>query len=283
MRVEAGGDSYDVVIIGGGPAGLAAATVLGRALRRVALIDAGQQSNRGSEAVHAVFACDGMAPEELYQRTREQLKRYRCVQLLEGIAVAVHSGGPFSIDLESRQQIEGKYLLLAQGVKYSHPPIPGVIELWGRQVWHCPYCHGFEAAGKRLLAIGDEIWVSGMKELLPIWTENIVWAGPGHVQGLRAEGSQVFACLDGGEQVFDHVVVQSTVVARDEIADNLGCERNGKGQLVIDEKGQTSVERVYCAGDQSTEGGQINIAAAAGHKAAVAINEALGPPVYGSS
>ena len=140
-----------------------------------------------------------------------------------------------------------------------------------------PYCHGFESR-QALLAVGDEIWVSGMKELLPIWTDKITWAPVEEVQEIRCAGAGekgIIGMVSGCEVAFDQCIVQSTAIARDNLADHLGCQRNEKGQLEIDDNGHTSAERVYSAGDQTPAGGQVNIAVAAGHKAAIAINEAL--------
>jgi thioredoxin reductase len=274
-------NELDVVIIGGGPAGLAAATVLGRAHRKVAVVDAGQQSNRTSAQTHAVFSRDGMPPEELYAEVLAQLRRYPSVGVISANATSVGLGAEFTVGLDHERTLSTKFLLLAQGMKFSYPPIPGITELWGREVWHCPYCHGFEASGQRLLAVGDEIWVNGMKELLPIWTDKITWAPIEEMQSIRCAGDGekgIIAVLNSGELAFDQCIVQSTAIARDDLADQLGCERNDKGQLVVNEKCETSVERVYAAGDQTPAGGQVNIAVGSGHEAALAINEALGIP-----
>jgi len=267
---------YDVVIIGGGPAGLAAATVLGRANRGVALVDAGNQSNAGSSAVHAVFTRDGTAPAEMYDIAREQLRRYACVTQIQGCAAAAYSSdGDYEVTLEDETQLSAPYLLLAQGVKFNYPPIPGIAELWGKLVWHCPYCHGFEANGRRLLAVGDEIWLNGMHRLLPIWTRNITWAPTPEVTQLRQIEDGLAAVICGSEEFFHQCVVQTTVVARDGLADALGCARNEKGQVQIDGNGRTSVKRIFAAGDQTPAGGQVNVAVGAGHAAGVAIIEEM--------
>jgi thioredoxin reductase len=268
---------YDVLIVGGGPAGLSAAMVLGRAHRSVALVDAGTQSNRNSFQVHAVFTRDGMPPEELYAVAHEQLASYPAVQSINGVVSDIAPGPPFVATLESGEHITATFVLLAQGVIYGFPPIPGVAELWGREVWHCPYCHGFEATDKRLLAVGDEQWIKGMTALLPIWTEHITWAAVEEVQEIqRATSGGIVAMLSDGPQHFAQAIVQTTVIKRDELADTLGCRRNDKGQVEIADDNRTSVAGVYAAGDQSTEANQVNIAAGSGHRAAVAINEALG-------
>jgi thioredoxin reductase (NADPH) len=184
----------------------------------------------------------------------------------------------FTVGLQSNVALVAPFLLLAQGVKFSYPPIPGLAEMWARQVWHCPYCHGFEVNGQRLLAVGDEIWVKGMSDLLPIWTDKIMWASVSDVTEMRPIEGGLAAVVCGAEEFFAQCVVQTTVVARDGLADMLGCIRNEKGQVVTDDVGRTNVEKVYAAGDQTPAGGQVNLAVAAGHAAAIAINEAIGLP-----
>jgi thioredoxin reductase len=282
--MDSSGVLFDVLIIGGGPAGLAAATVLGRAHRRVALVDTGEQSNRQALEVHAVFSRDCCPPPDLYAAACSQLRRYASINQIQGCverAVALEDaadGAAFAGQLADGGEVRSVYLLLAQGVNYAFPPIPGIAELWGRQVWHCPYCHGFEATGKRLLAIGDAQWVGGMGEVLPVWTPHITWVALASVTALAAAANGIVATVDGRDLAFDQAVVQTTVIPRDGLADSLGCTRNGKGQLIISEGGGTNIPGVFAAGDQTTEGGQVNIAAAAGHKAGVALNELLGIP-----
>nr|MDQ3024529.1 FAD-dependent oxidoreductase [bacterium] len=146
----------------------------------------------------------------------------------------------------------------------------------GREVWHCPYCHGYEATDKQLLAVGDEAWLKGMTALLPLWTQHITWVAVEDVQEIVKDGHGIVAHLREGSKHFDQVVAQTTVIKRDDLAESLGCKRNEKGMLEIDEQCRTSVEGVFSAGDQTTETNQVNIAAGAGHRAAVAINEELG-------
>jgi thioredoxin reductase len=222
-----------------------------------------------------------MPPEELYTEAYAQLRRYPTVEAINSTVTQLEPGDRFEATLETGRGFTAKYLLLAQGVKFSYPPIPGITELWGREVWHCPYCHGFEVSGKRLLAIGDEIWLNGMKELLPVWTDKITWAPTKEVSQVRcaANGEKgIVAVISGSDSAFDQCIVQTTVVPRDALADKLGCRRNEKGQIVIDADGLTSLERVYAAGDQTPAGGQVNLAVAAGHQAGIAINEAMGLP-----
>jgi thioredoxin reductase len=147
---------YDAIIVGGGPAGLAAALTLGRSRRRVLLLDAGQGRNAPAAAVHNLLAHDGTPPQELRRIGHEQLGRYPTVEVREG---AVHGGHAlpeegFRLELDGGDGVEARRLLLATGLADELPAIDGLAALWGRSAFHCPYCHGFEASGRRLAVLG---------------------------------------------------------------------------------------------------------------------------------
>src|SRR5262249_34537414 len=138
------GSCYDVAIVGGGPAGLAAALVLGRMRRDVLLLDADDPAHAVSEGGHGFFGHDGVPPRELRRIGREQLRPYESVALrMVAVDAVYRDRDGFSI-LTGRTTAEAGVLLLAMGMRYELPPIDGVAELWGRSAYHCPYCHGWE-------------------------------------------------------------------------------------------------------------------------------------------
>jgi thioredoxin reductase len=138
-------EAFDVVVVGGSIAGLSAALVLGRARRRVLVCDAGRPRNAVSAGVHGFFTRDGTPPAELLRLGREELAPYHTVQLREAqVSGAAREGDGFRVDLAAGSPVRGRRLVLASGVLDELPAVPGLRELWGRGVYHCPYCHGWE-------------------------------------------------------------------------------------------------------------------------------------------
>ena len=138
-------EAYDVVVVGGSIAGLSAALVLGRARRRVLVCDAGHPRNAVSAGVHGFFTRDGTPPSELLRLGREELAPYDTVRLREvQVSGAAREGDGFRVDLADGSAVRGRRLVLASGVLDELPAVPGLRELWGRGVYHCPYCHGWE-------------------------------------------------------------------------------------------------------------------------------------------
>jgi thioredoxin reductase len=144
-------EQYDVVVVGGSVAGLSAGLVLGRARRRVLICDVGRPRNAVSAGVHGFFTRDGTPPAELLRRGREELAPYQTVDLREvEVRGAAKEGDGFRVDLADGTQVRGRRLLLASGVLDDLPAVPGLRELWGRRVFHCPYCHGWEVRDRPL-------------------------------------------------------------------------------------------------------------------------------------
>jgi thioredoxin reductase len=289
----ANGSSYDVAIVGGGPAGLAATLVLGRMRRRVLLLDADEPANAASDGVHGFFGHDGIPPLELRRIGREQLRPYESVtvRIVAVDAVRPVRGG-FGI-LAGGTTSEAGVLLLATGMRYELPPIEGVAELWGRGAYHCPYCHGWEVRDRPLAAYGsgavglalllsslsDDVvlFTGGRSELEPGEAELLGSAGvvvrDDPVARLEAEGGKlariVFADASTDERA-GFFLVPSLVPSP--LVRELGCEVDESGAIITDEDGRTSVPGVFAAGDVTTERKAVVLASAAGSRAAYAIN-----------
>src|SRR6266571_3854922 len=150
----ASGPRYEVAIVGGGPAGLAAALVLGRMRRRVLLLDADDPAHAASEGVHGFFGHDGVPPLELRRIGREQLRPYVSVTV-RMVAVDAVRPAPGGFDvLAGGTTSEASVLLLCSGMRYELPPVEGAEEAWARGVYQCPYCDGWEVRDRPLAAYG---------------------------------------------------------------------------------------------------------------------------------
>src|SRR5918992_5339631 len=149
---------FDVIVVGGGPAGLAAAMTFGRALRSALVIDSGEPRNAPAREMHNFISRDGTPPSELRRITRQELERYSTVELRDATVVSATPVGDsaFEIRLADGTVERGRRLVLATGLVDELPPVDGLAELWGRGVFHCPYCHGFEIRDTALAVLGAE-------------------------------------------------------------------------------------------------------------------------------
>jgi thioredoxin reductase (NADPH) len=284
---------FEAIVVGGGAAGLSAALVLGRARRRTLVLDDGEPSNAPAHAIGGLLGQDGTAPLELLEAGHAQLAELPTVELREATASDVRAGAD-SVEVDG---VRAEALLLATGMHYRRPELPGLEQLWGDTVFHCPFCHGWELRERPLavLAAGDHAPV--MARLLRGWSEDVVLlSDPGElkpeaaaaldaagipidgraVRGLRARGRKLEAVLfDDGELARDGLLLQAVPEPRGTLLDELGLERNGAGAVAIDSMGKTSVPRVWAAGDLTPGPQSVAVAIATGHRAAVGIVQAL--------
>jgi thioredoxin reductase len=287
---------FDVVIVGGGPAGLAAALVLGRMRRQVLVLDSDDPAHGVSDAVHGLFGHDGTPPFELRRTAQEQLRPYESVVVRKVAVEEAHqTPSGFSVTA-SGMTSEAGVLLLATGMRYELPPIEGVAEVWAQGAYHCPYCHGWEVRDRPLAAYGagaahlaflltslsDDVVMltDGSPDLDPDAAERLRQTGvvirDDPIARLEAEGGKlariVFADGSSDERAglfFLPTFTPSPLPAQ------LGCELDESGAVVIDEDGGTSVPGVFAAGDATTDKKAVVLAAAAGSRAAYAINAGL--------
>lgn len=294
-------DLYDVVIIGGSYAGLSAAMALGRALRKVLLIDSGLPCNRQTPHSHNFLTRDGSTPAELASIAIEQVLAYPTINLSEDLALdTVKEGQVFTTTTASGNRYKSRRLVLATGIKDIMPEIPGIAECWGISVIHCPYCHGYEYHSQptAVLANGDAAFE--YTRLLHNWSKELylLTNGPSGLsaeQNLQLQQLQVniieepLATIDhkGGylqEIIFrdDTRLAVSAMYARlpfvqhSNIAESLGCNMTEHGHIVIDLMQQTSVAGVYACGDNSSGMRSVAQAVYAGSLAGAALNRELG-------
>jgi len=287
---------YDVVIAGGGPAGLNAALMLGRVRRRVLLADSGQPRNAASAAVHGLFARDGDDPARLRRIAREQLAAYPSARLVDtAVESAARAGDGFEVTLAGGETARARRLLLATGLADELPAVEGLARLWGRGAYHCPYCHGWEVRDQPVAVLGGDDTAAHLAlGLARLGCEVVLCAGgpPAFSEaardGLRAAGVRVCEDLvlgvDGvpGRHVRlslspgwtlerRALFVHPGFRQRSGLAARLGC-------AVLDDG---AVPGVYATGDMSRTpampgpAAQVVMAAAAGARAAVVIDQEL--------
>lgn len=290
---------YDVMIIGGGPAGLSAAMVLGRCRRKVILFDTGKPRNRWSDAMNGFLTRDGVNPSEFLEMGRAELKEYGIeVQHLEIHCIEHTSEGFLATDANG-QTHRSKKLLLATGLKDKLPNLPGIEPLYGKSVHHCPYCDGWESRDKPLAAYGKNQQGYGLALSLKTWSDNVMLFTDGtnkltgpqisqlerngiqinrkKISKLEGEGSQLKAIVmaDGSTEKREVMFFSTGTEQQCTIGEMLGCEFTSKGVVKTRKLQQTNIKGIFVAGDAARDVQLVIVAAAEGTKAAVAINMEL--------
>ena len=289
---------FDVVVVGGGPAGLSAALMLGRCRRRVLVCDARQPRNAASHALHGYLTRDGVAPAALNALGRAELGKYD-VQLREGVVKGVQREADlFRVSLADGRVEHARFILIATGVVDELTDVRGLTECYGRSVFHCPYCDGWERRDRRLGALGQGR--SGMQLALSLktWSSKVVLLAhgsrlggaalarlarngvevvPDRLLSLVHEDGQLSAVqCEGGRMVeLDAVFFTSGQHQHCDLAEGLGCVFNRRGTVETGMRSETNVPNVFVAGDASRDAQFVVVAAAEGVKAALAINQAM--------
>jgi thioredoxin reductase len=294
--IDVNEQSFDVVVVGGGAAGLSAALVLGRARRRVAVVDAGSPRNAPAAHMQGFLSRDGLPPSELLAIGRDEVERYG-VELLAGHVDAIEPG--FVVHLARGPTLKARRVLLATGVGDQLPDIPGVRERWGRDLLHCPYCHGWEVRDQPLGILGTHPLAIEHAQLVRQWSSDVVFFAhtaevpPAERARLAArrielvEGEVARLVVENDELVGvelrdGRVVPRTAVFVRpantphpDGLLAGLSCELDQDGFPVVDRTGRTSVPGVWAAGNSADPRAQVITAAGAGSAAAIAINAHL--------
>ena len=204
------GPTFDSVVVGGGVAGLSAALVLGRARRSTLIVDAGAQSNRAAHHVGGLLGHDGTPPEELYEFGREQVGAYETVEFRDGLVTAARvDGDEFIAALDGDAEVRARSLVLATGMSYEVPDVPGFAELWGDAVFHCPFCHGWDVRDRPVAVFAAPEVAEKLATLLTGWTDDVTVVDPGDVATTRIESGELRALVmhDGSEVPCDAVLV----------------------------------------------------------------------------
>jgi thioredoxin reductase len=298
-------DLYDCIIIGGGPAGLNAAVVLGRCRRKVLVFDTEKYRNRHSHGMHNYLTRDDILPTEFVRLCRQELEKYS-VQLLNKKIVNArrNEAGVFIVKDEQSQPYFAKKLLVATGLTDNLPPIPGFSEFYGSSVFHCPYCDGWEVRDQKLgvyarnkegweLALALKCWSKDVS----LYTDGRNKVKPGQRAYLEANDIPVIPDaierLEGSEGKMSHIIFKNGKEAACDalffvngfsqqcnLAEAFGCSMNSKGVVLTNRFQQTNIEGLYVAGDASKDMHFVVVAAAEGAKAGVTINKELQKEVW---
>ena len=300
---------WDAVVVGGGPAGLAAATWLARYRRRTLLVDAGEHRNRFVEQTHGYLTRDGASPAEILESACAGLDRYECVERRHGTVTAISGReGEFTVKLDDGDSVEAKRVVLATGVIDTLPAVSSVDEHYGASLFHCPSCDGYEARDCDVVVLGWSEHVAGFALELLDWAASVTIVTDGHryegdddhrdalarhgvalvevgaeaLTGTRGDLRSV-RLSDGRELSCQLAFFSIDHRPRAALADALGCEREGAGCVVVDEHGATTVPGVYAAGDLVPGYQLIQVAAAKGTTAGVGCAQSLRsePPAAG--
>jgi thioredoxin reductase len=287
---------FDAVIVGGGAAGLSAALVLGRARRRVALIDAGQPRNAPAAHMQGFLSRDGMPPSELLAAGRAEVTGYG-VELVNDRVLDIEPG--FTITLARGRTLTARRILIATGVSDELPDIEGMRERWGKDLLHCPYCHGWEVRDQPLGVLGSIPGSVQHALLVRQWSENVVFFAHTYdltddeqrqltARGIRIEHGVVTKLVVEDDQLRGvtladgHTVERTAVFVRpgnvphnDGLVAALGCDKDNAGFVTVDATGRTSNPGVWAAGNVVDPRAQVITAAGAGSAAAIAINADL--------
>ncbi|MEV8635358.1 NAD(P)/FAD-dependent oxidoreductase [Streptosporangium sp. NPDC051023] len=300
--------AYDVVVIGGGAAGLSGALTLGRARRSVLVVDSGRPRNAPAEGVHTYLGREGTSPAELLAIGREEVRGYGGA-FLEGTVVAAerHDAGGFRVVLADGGTVRAERLLVTTGLVDELPEVPGVAELWGRDVLHCPYCHGWEVRDRAIGVLGTGPLAVHQALLWRQWSERItlflnsapepdeeeyerlaardITVVRGEVVALDTTDDRLSGVrlADGTTVPCQALAVASRLTARAGFLASLGLEPSDHemgghvigSRIAADAMGATAVPGVWVAGNVANPIDQVVAAAASGTRAAAAVNADL--------
>ncbi|WP_212828537.1 NAD(P)/FAD-dependent oxidoreductase [Polymorphospora rubra] len=297
-------ESYDVVVVGGGAAGLSGALTLARARRSVVVIDAGAPRNAPAEGIHGLLGREGMPPAELLERGRAEVRGYGGHVVTGEVVAAARDDDGFTVTLADDRTVGARRLLVTTGLVDELPDIPGLRERWGRDVMHCPYCHGWEVRDRAIGVLASGPMSVHQALLIRQWSPDVTYfthtmapltdeqaeqmaargirVVDGEVTGLEIVDDRLAGVrlADGTVVAREVVAVATRLVARGGFLAALGLtpvpHPAGVGEHVpADPYGRTDVPGVWVAGNVTDLVAQVGAAAAAGVTAAAHVNADL--------
>lgn len=294
---------YDVLIVGGGPAGLSAALNLSRMQRTVILCDDARPRNAPSSHLNSFPTRDGIHPQEWRRLAKADIEKYGTTRFFDGAVQSIEKQAQgFTAVLFDLQKIAVRKVILAEGIQDRFPEIPGIQDLWGRSIFHCPFCHGYEARGKKLALLTDAVFAPHMLPMIRGLSQDVVLLTHGltsldadlrarleknhvpwisqEITYLESEGEQLKAVhfVDGSRLVVNAIFMTPLLPfkLKSSLGISLGCELTELGFYKVGMKYETTVPGVFAAGDASTMMHSVLVASSAGSMAgAAAVHEIL--------
>jgi thioredoxin reductase len=294
------GRQFDVIIVGGSYSGLAAGMALGRALKKVLIIDSGRPCNRQTPHSHNFITQDGKTPAEIATLAKQQVEKYDTVTFFNGLTVSgTKTKNGFTVQAESGETFSAKKLIFATGVKDIMPDIEGYASCWGISVLHCPYCHGYEVRNEATGVLGNGDHGVEFATLISNWTKDLtlITNGPSALtpeQTAKFESHaikiveteieklehtngylQKIIFKDGTSSSIKALYARSPFEQHCTIPETLGCELTEDGYIKIDPFQKTSVPGIFACGDNTTRMRSVANAVAMGTTAGTMANREI--------
>lgn len=295
-----GDNTFDVIIVGGSYSGLAASMALGRALKKVLIIDDGKPCNRQTPFSHNFLTNDGKSPTEITALANLQVRRYETVKFYNGLATSgIKTNNGFEIQVASGEIFTAKKLIFATGIKDLMADIDGFAACWGISVLHCPYCHGYEVQHEKTGLLGNGEFGFDLARLISNWSNDLTLFTNG-TSTLSDEQIEKFAkhrieIVEKKIERLDHINGHlKNIIFRDGtkssinaiyaptpfeqhciIPESLGCELSGEGYIKIDSFQETTVKGVYACGDNVTRMRTVANAVAMGTTIGITVSKKM--------
>ena len=290
---------YDVIIIGGSYSGLAAGMALGRALRKVLIIDNGEPCNRQTPHSHNFLTQDGQPPAEIARLAKKQVLQYKTIQFLKGLATnAVKTSTGFEIETKTGERFGARKLIFATGIMDIIPRIPGFAESWGISVLHCPYCHGYEVRNQKTGILGNGNYGYEFSVIISNWTKELTLYTNGksiltpeqttklnqHNIPIVEEEIENLEHYNGylhhinfknGNSDLVTALYTRTPFVQQNLISILGCELNDDGYIRVDPTQKTSLSGLFACGDNTTRMRTVASSVAMGTTAGMMVNKEL--------
>jgi thioredoxin reductase len=291
---------FDAIIVGGSYSGLASGMALGRASRKVLIIDSGKPCNLQTPYSHNFLTQDGRTPGEIAAIAKEQVQEYPTVTFFNGLAIkGIKTESGFEIEVATGELLSTKKLIFATGIRDILPEIPGFAECWGISVLHCPYCHGYEVKGQKTGIFGNGEYGYEFSALISNWTSDLTLYTNGKSTLTEEQtatlGKHRIPIEEAEIEQFEHgnghlqaivfkngkrislnaLYARSPFVQHCPLPELLGCAFNDEGYIIVDPSHQTTVRGIFASGDNVTRIRTVANAVAMGTVAGMMVNREL--------